>query len=195
MKRMTRRRAAFAAFAVALCALMSGACSRQETQNHTATIETTMGTIKIELLDKDVPVTAENFRKLAESGFYDGLIFHRTINGFMIQGGDPSGNGTGGRTADGRVLPNEINRTSPLYQNGYHRGDVAMANRGTPETATSQFFIMHRDRSLMQLPPNYTIFGRVVEGIDVVDKIAGAPNEPGTDRPASPVRMTKVTVQ
>ncbi len=162
-------------------------------QKHTVTIDTTAGKIKIELLDKDAPITAENFRKLAGSGFYNGLIFHRTINGFMIQGGDPNGNGTGGRTADGKPLPNEINRTSPLYQNGYHRGDVAMANRGTPETATSQFFIMHRDRPLTQLPPNYTIFGRVVEGIDVVDKIASAPNEGGSDRPANPVKMTKVT--
>jgi cyclophilin family peptidyl-prolyl cis-trans isomerase len=164
-------------------------------QKHTVLIETGMGKIRIELLDKDAPVTAENFRKLAGSGFYNGLIFHRTINGFMIQGGDPNGNGSGGRTADGKPLPNEINRTSALYQNGYHRGDVAMANRGTPETATSQFFIMHRDRALTQLPPNYTVFGRVVDGMDVVDKIASAPNEGGTDRPANPVKMTKVTVQ
>jgi cyclophilin family peptidyl-prolyl cis-trans isomerase len=162
-------------------------------QKHTVTIETAMGRIRFELLDKDAPVTAENFRKLAGSGFYNGLIFHRTINGFMIQGGDPNGNGTGGRTADGKPLPNEINRTSPLYQSGYHRGDVAMANRGAPETATSQFFIMHRDRGLTQLAPNYTIFGRVVEGMDVVDKIATAPTE--GDRPVNPVKMTKVTVQ
>jgi cyclophilin family peptidyl-prolyl cis-trans isomerase len=161
-------------------------------QKHTVVLDTTAGTIKIELLDKDAPVTAENFRKLAESGFYNGLIFHRTIKGFMIQGGDPNGNGTGGRTADGKPLPNEINRTSPLYQGGYARGLVAMANRGTPETATSQFFIMHQN---YPLSPNYTVFGRVVEGMDVVDKIASAPNEPGSDRPASPVKMTKVTVQ
>jgi cyclophilin family peptidyl-prolyl cis-trans isomerase len=162
-------------------------------QTHTATIETSLGKIKIELLDKDAPVTTENFRKLAASGFYNGLIFHRTINGFMIQGGDPNGNGTGGRTADGKPLPNEINRNSPLYQNGYHRGDVAMANRGAPETATSQFFIMHHDRPLTQLPPNYTIFGRVTEGMDVVDKIATAQTQ--GDRPVNPVKMTKVTVQ
>jgi cyclophilin family peptidyl-prolyl cis-trans isomerase len=161
----------------------------------TFVIATTMGNITIELLDKDSPKTAENFRKLAETGFYNGLIFHRTISGFMIQGGDPNGNGTGGRTADGNPLPNEINRDTPLYQNGYHRGDMAMANRGRPETATSQFFIMHRDRGLMQLPPNYTIFARVTAGMDVVDKIANAPREPGSDRPVNPVKMTKVTVQ
>jgi len=161
-------------------------------QKHMVLIDTTMGKIKIELLDKDAPVTAENFRKLASSGFYNGLIFHRAVKGFMIQGGDPNGTGTGGRTADGKTLPNEINRSSPLYQGGYARGLVAMANRGTPETATSQFFIMHQN---YPLPPNYTVFGRVIEGMDVVDKIATAPNEGGTDRPANPVKMTKVTMQ
>jgi cyclophilin family peptidyl-prolyl cis-trans isomerase len=162
-------------------------------QKHTVLIETGMGKIRIELLDKDAPKTAENFRKLAESGFYNGLIFHRTIKGFMIQGGDPNGNGTGGRTADGKTLPNEINRNSPLYQGGYARGLVAMANRGTPETATSQFFIMHQQ---YQLQPNYTVFGRVVDGMDVVDKIASGAIAPGTqDSPANPVKMTKVTVQ
>ena len=163
--------------------------------NRTVTIETSAGRIKIELLDKDAPKTADNFRKLAQQGFYNGLIFHRIINGFMIQGGDPNGNGTGGKTADGQPLPNEIVRASPLYQNGYHRGDVAMANKGTPETGSSQFFIMHQDRGLNALPPVYTIFARVTEGMNVVDKIISAPVTPGTDRPASPVKMTKVTVQ
>ena len=158
----------------------------------TMTIETSEGKIKVELLDKDAPKSAENFRKLAESGFYNGLIFHRVVNGFMIQGGDPNGNGTGGKTWDGKTLPNEINRTSPLYQNGYHRGDLAMANKGQPETATSQFFIMHQDRPLTQLPPNYTIFARVTEGMTVVDKIASAPVT--GERPVRPVKMVKVTV-
>jgi cyclophilin family peptidyl-prolyl cis-trans isomerase len=164
-------------------------------KTHTVTIQTTAGQIKIELLDKDAPKTAENFRKLAEQGFYNGLIFHRIINGFMIQGGDPNGNGTGGKTADGQPLPNEIVRASPLYQNGYHRGDVAMANKGRPETGSSQFFIMHQDRGLNALPPNYTIFARVTEGMNIVDKIITAPVTPGTDRPANPIKMTKVTVQ
>ena len=164
-------------------------------KNNTITIQTTAGQIKIELLDKDAPKTADNFRKLAQQGFYNGLIFHRIINNFMIQGGDPNGNGTGGKTADGQPLPNEIARASPLYQNGYHRGDVAMANKGRPETGSSQFFIMHQDRGLNALPPNYTIFARVTEGMNVVDKIVSAPVTPGTDRPASPVKMTKVTVQ
>ncbi|HXG91285.1 MAG TPA: peptidylprolyl isomerase [Blastocatellia bacterium] len=167
--------------------------------NPTAVIDTDAGTIKIELLRSDAPVTVENFVQLAKKGYYDGLIFHRVIRGFMIQGGDPRGDGTGGATATGRPLPNEINLNSPLYQGGYKRGVVAMANRGRPETAGSQFFIMHGDRSFSQLPPNYTIFGRVISGMDAVDKIATAPTtttptgEPS--RPVNPVKMKKVTIQ
>jgi cyclophilin family peptidyl-prolyl cis-trans isomerase len=164
----------------------------------TAVLETDLGNIKIELLDEDAPKTVENFRQLAERGYYNGTIFHRVVNGFMIQGGDPRGNGTGGETATGQPLPNEINRSSPLYQ-AYRRGVVAMANKGRPETATSQFFIMHGDRPLSQLPPNYTIFGRVAEGIDVVDRIATAPtttNEQGErSRPVTPVRIKTVSIE
>ncbi|PYT02477.1 MAG: hypothetical protein DMF60_21250, partial [Acidobacteria bacterium] len=93
--------------------------------NRTAVIETSLGTIKFELLENESPKTAENFRLLAERGYYNGTIFHRVISGFMIQGGDPKGDGTGGETA-GASLPNEINRTSPLSQSGYLRGLVAM---------------------------------------------------------------------
>lgn len=162
-----------------------------------AVIETDLGTIKIELLENDAPQTVENFRALAERGYYDGVIFHRVINGFMIQGGDPQGNGTGGETASGAPLPNEINVSSPLYQGGYKRGQVAMANKGRPESASSQFFIMHQDRPPQQLPPNYTVFGKVIEGMDVVDKIATAPNTgPSTmNRPVTPVKMNKVYVE
>ena len=160
--------------------------------NRHATIETDLGTIKFELFENEVPQTAENFRLLAERGLYNGTIFHRVISGFMIQGGDPRGNGTGGQTATGGLLPNEINLNSPLYQGGYRRGLVAMANKGRPETGTSQFFIMHQTYPLQ---PNYTIFGRVTEGMDVVDKIAGAPTNPSDNRPVTPVKMTKVSVQ
>ena len=118
MNQTTHRRAWLVLVAVALLALALSACSGKEENKKNIVIETTMGKITIELLDKDAPVTAQNFRNLAASGFYNGLIFHRTINGFMIQGGDPNGNGTGGRTADGTPLPNEVNRTSPLYQGG-----------------------------------------------------------------------------
>jgi cyclophilin family peptidyl-prolyl cis-trans isomerase len=167
------------------------ATTAPSTENKTAVIQTTAGAVKIELLAKDSPRTVENFRLLAERGLYNGTIFHRVINGFMIQGGDPRGDGTGGQTASGQALPNEINRSSPLYQGGYKRGLVAMANRGTPETGTSQFFIMHQNYPLQ---PNYTVFGRVIEGMDVVDKIATA-RTGASDRPISPVSISKVTLQ
>jgi cyclophilin family peptidyl-prolyl cis-trans isomerase len=162
-------------------------------ENKVAVIETSAGTIKIELLASEAPKTAENFKELAEQGRYDGTVFHRVQSGFMIQGGDPKGDGSGGQTATGRPLPNEVNPASPLYQGGYKRGIVAMANvGGRPETGSSQFFIMHKNTPL---PAQYTVFGRVLEGMDTVDKIAAAPNEPGKDRPVSPVRMNKVYVQ
>lgn len=159
--------------------------------NRTAVIETDLGAIKFELLEDQAPRTAENFRLLAERGYYNGTIFHRVIRGFMIQGGDPKGDGTGGQTATGAPLPNEINRSSPLYQGGYRRGLVAMANKGRPETGSSQFFIMHQTYPLQ---PDYTIFGRVTDGMDVVDKIASA-QRGMNDRPVTPVKMNRVYVQ
>jgi cyclophilin family peptidyl-prolyl cis-trans isomerase len=179
------------------CGEKEGTASKpagQEHPNRTAVIETDLGTIKFELLEDQAPKTAENFRLLAERGYYNGTIFHRVISGFMIQGGDPRGDGTGGETANGQPLPNEINRTSPLYQGGYRSGLVAMANKGVPETGSSQFFIMHQTYPLQ---PNYTIFGRVVEGMDVVDKIASAPNAGSLamNRPVTPVKVNKLYVQ
>jgi len=183
---------------VSLVAILTAACSggapQSGTGNRTVVIETDFGVIKFELLEDEVPKTAENFRLLAERGFYNGTIFHRVISGFMIQGGDPNGDGTGGQTATGAPLPNEINRTSSLYQGGYRRGLVAMANKGRPETGSSQFFIMHQTYPLQ---PNYTIFGRVIDGMDVVDKIASAPNtgSSSNNRPVTPVKMNRVYVQ
>lgn len=185
---------------VALSATLFAACGGGTTPTTTTTtvpsgniavLETDAGTIKVELLPSEAPKTVENFKLLAARGFYDGLIFHRVISGFMIQGGDPLGNGTGGQTATGQALPNEINTSSPLYQAGYQRGFVAMANKGRPETATSQFFIMHQN---YRLPPGYTVFGKVTEGMDAVDKIATAPKGPN-DRPLAPVAMKKVYIQ
>src|SRR5713226_4414090 len=188
-----RRFGCAAALSSALVVLLT-ACGRSNPSGRTAVIETDLGTIKFELLDNEAPKTAENFRLLAERGYYNGTIFHRVVNGFMIQGGDPKGDGTGGETATGQPLPNEINRTSPLYQGGYRRGLVVMANKGKPETGSSQFFIMHQTYPLQ---PNYTIFGRVVDGMDVVDKIASAPNAGASamNRPVTPVKMNKVYVQ
>lgn len=191
-------------FSILPFSILMGACSekpsepakspRQGQPNRTAVIETDAGNIKFELLENEAPKTAENFRLLAERGYYNGTIFHRVISSFMIQGGDPNGDGTGGQTATGQPLPNEINRSSPLYQGGYRRGLVAMANKGIPETGSSQFFIMHQTYPLQ---PNYTVFGRVVEGMDVVDKIAAAPNTgpSNMNRPVTPVKMNKVYVQ
>ena len=158
--------------------------------NRTAVIETTLGTIRFELLESDSPRTTENFITLAQRGYYDGVVFHRVIRNFMIQGGDPTGTGRGGESAWGGRFDDEIDRSSPVYRNGYRAGIVAMANAG-PNTNGSQFFIMHTDSPL---PPNYTIFGRVSAGQDVVNAIASVPTGPN-DRPQSPVTMTKVTVE
>ena len=157
--------------------------------NRTATIETNKGTIRFELLEDVAPKTTENFITLAGKGYYDGVIFHRVINGFMIQGGDPTGTGRGGESAWGGKFNDEIDRAHEVYRTGYKAGVVAMANAG-PNTNGSQFFIMHGDHSL---PPNYSIFGRVTEGQDIVDAIATSKTGPG-DRPIEEVRMEKVTV-
>jgi len=151
------------------------------------TIETNYGPITFETYNSDAPNTVKNFVTLAESGFYNGLTFHRVIKGFMIQGGDPNGNGTGG---PGYKFADELNPETPSYKAGYKKGVVAMANSG-PNTNGSQFFIMHED---YPLPNSYTIFGKVVSGQEIVDKIANVETS-ANDKPASPVTMTKVRVE
>ena len=158
--------------------------------NRIAVIQTNKGTIRFELIEDEAPKTTENFIKLAEKGYYDRLIFHRVIKGFMIQGGDPTGTGAGGASAWGGKFDDEIKRSSALYQGPYARGTVAMANAG-PNTNGSQFFIMHVD---CPLPPSYSKFGRVTEGQDVVDAIATSPTD-RNDRPADEIRMEKVTIE
>jgi cyclophilin family peptidyl-prolyl cis-trans isomerase len=158
--------------------------------NRIAVIKTNKGTIRFELLEEDAPKTTENFRLLAERGYYDGIIFHRVIKGFMIQGGDPLGQGYGGESAWGGKFNDEINRSSALYQGPYKAGTVAMANSG-PNTNGSQFFIMHTD---YPLPPSYTKFGQVIEGQDVVDAIASTQTG-SNDKPTSPVTMERVTIE
>jgi cyclophilin family peptidyl-prolyl cis-trans isomerase len=150
-------------------------------KSYTATIETTAGTIVAELFPGDAPATVNNFVFLSRDGFYDGVIFHRVISGFMIQGGDPTGTGRGGpgyRFADEPV------------RRPYTRGTLAMANAG-PDTNGSQFFVMHAD---YRLPPNYTIFGKLTSGEEVVDAIANAPTG-AQDRPSQPVSITSVTIK
>jgi cyclophilin family peptidyl-prolyl cis-trans isomerase len=158
--------------------------------NRTAVIQTNKGTIRFELLEDEAPKTTENFITLAGKGYYDGVIFHRVIKGFMIQGGDPTGTGSGGASAWGGKFADEINRTSELYQGPYAAGTVAMANAG-PNTNGSQFFIMHTD---YPLPPSYSKFGRVTEGQDIVDAIATSATD-RSDRPTEEVKMEKVTIE
>lgn len=158
--------------------------------NRTAVIETNHGTIKFELLEEDAPKTTENFITHAGNGYYDGVIFHRVIKNFMIQGGDPLGEGYGGESAWGGKFNDEINRGTMLYAGPYEKGTVAMANSG-PNTNGSQFFIMHVD---YPLPPSYTKFGKVTEGQDVVDKIANVQVN-HNDKPLEPVTMQKVYIE
>jgi cyclophilin family peptidyl-prolyl cis-trans isomerase len=193
-----------------LVALIGVGCSRNEpkapsTSSATAAppkpviavLETDKGTIEIELLPGAAPKTVENFRLLAERGFYNGLTFHRIVKGFMIQGGDPRGDGRGGESAWGGTFDDEIQRESPLYQRGagYKRGIVAMANRG-PNTNTSQFFIIHQDHPMA---PNYTIFGQVKQGMEVVDALAELPTQRGGDggmsQPIKPPVIQRVTIR
>lgn len=162
-----------------------------------AVIETDRGTIEIELMPAAAPRTVENFRLLAQRGYYDGLTFHRIVKGFMIQGGDPQGDGKGGESAWGGKFEDEIVRESPLYGRGlgYKRGIVAMANAG-PNANGSQFFILHQD---YPMAPNYTIFGRVIAGMEVVDALAELKTERGSDggmsRPVTPPVMKKVRIR
>jgi cyclophilin family peptidyl-prolyl cis-trans isomerase len=158
-------------------------------------IDTDKGAIEIEFFASEQPKAVENFRLLAEHGYYDGLTFHRVVKGFMIQGGDPAGDGTGGESAWGEPFADEIDPGSALYRNGYRRGIVAMANAG-PNTNGSQFFIMHGD---YPLPPNYVIFAKVTSGQDVVDRIAETPTTTGpggeSSQPTTPPIIRKVTIR
>jgi cyclophilin family peptidyl-prolyl cis-trans isomerase len=160
-----------------------------------AVIETDKGAIEIEFLADDAPTAVENFRLLAEHGYYDGLTFHRIVKGFMIQGGDPAGDGTGGQSAWGAPFADEIDAESDLYRGGYLRGLVAMANAG-PNTNGSQFFILHET---YPLPPRYVIFARVTAGMDVVDAIADTPTTMGADggmsQPLTPPVIRAITIR
>lgn len=146
-------------------------------------METNMGTIKIKLYTDKTPVTAANFTKLVKSGFYNGIIFHRVIDGFMIQGGDPTGTGAGGSK---EIIKDEFH---PDLKHS-KKGILSMANRG-PNTGTSQFFILLAPQP--HLDNKHTVFGEVVEGMDVVEKI-GKTKTDGNDKPEKEVKMTKVTM-
>jgi cyclophilin family peptidyl-prolyl cis-trans isomerase len=146
----------------------------------TANMNTSHGTIALELFDDDAPKTVQNFRKLAGDGFYDGIIFHRVIPDFMIQGGCPQGTGTGG---PGYTFEDEFN------QHKVERGALAMANAG-PNTNGSQFFVVTADAAAW-LDGKHTVFGRVTAGMDAVDAIEGVPTGAG-DRPIEPVTIESI---
>jgi peptidyl-prolyl cis-trans isomerase B (cyclophilin B) len=150
-------------------------------KSYQATIDTNHGEIVIELLPERSPLTVNNFVHLARDGYYDGVVFHRVIENFMIQGGDPTGTGMGG--------PGYKFRDELEGEGTYSRGTVAMANAG-PNTNGSQFFICHTD---VGLPHSYTIFGKVASGLETVDSIATSGTD-RNDRPTEEVVIKKVTI-
>ena len=147
------------------------------------------GTIKVELNPKEAPITVENFVKLAKSGFYKGLTFHRVIKGFMIQGGCPKGNGTGG---PGYEIKGEFAANGVPNNISHKRGVISMARAYDPDSAGSQFFIMHKDGNF--LDGQYAAFGETIEGIEVVDKIAAVRTSPN-DKPLTPVVINTITIE
>lgn len=155
-----------------------------KTDNPVAVIETTLGKIAVELFPREAPGTVENFTKLAAKGYYDGIIFHRVIPRFMIQTGDPTGTGRGG---PGYTIKDEFH---PKLRHD-KAGVVSMAKTAAPHTGGSQFFITHGPTS--HLDDLHSIFGQVIEGLDVVAKIGAVPRDPG-DRPLTPVKMERVVL-
>ena len=152
-------------------------------KTYTATINTSLGTIVVEFHPKIAPGHVNSFVFLAREGFYNDVIFHRVIPGFMIQGGDPTGTGTGG---PGYQLKAEFNKTK------HTRGVLSAARSNDPNSAGSQFFLMHKDSP--HLDGQYTAFGHIVSGIEVVDKIANLPTG-ANDRPKNPPKITSIEIR
>jgi cyclophilin family peptidyl-prolyl cis-trans isomerase len=185
-------------YSVGLAQLSIVSAQPQATVTHIVTIETSKGMIVIGLYGIDAPKTTENFVELAESGFYDGILFHRIVPGFVIQAGDPLTKsikakarwGTGGESIYGGEFADELNSDAPSYRAGYARGVLAMANSG-PNTNLSQFFVCLAD--LNELPKNYTMFGKVLKGMEVVDAIAASPTE--NIVPKEPISIISTTVE
>lgn len=146
------------------------------------------GVIKLELYHNIAPITVENFVSLCDRNFYDGLIFHRVISGFMIQGGDPKGNGTGG---SGKNIKGEFSANGVENSLSHERGVISMARAQDPNSASSQFFICHADSEF--LDGNYAAFGKVTEGMDVVDAIASVSTD-YTDKPIQEQRIKTIRI-
>jgi len=183
---------------ILLISIISIGCQSDNTKRKTMiiAIETTKGDIELELFESDAPKTVANFAGLAEEGYFNGITFHRISKGFVIQSGDSTGTGMGGRSIYGKEFDDELNPSTPSFKEGYKRGTVAMANRG-PNTNTSQFFIVLQDAERM--PKHYTIFGKVTKGMDIVDSIEAVeiiPEMGPTDgKPKIDVVMKKVYVK
>lgn len=160
--------------------------SNQETLAMKAIITTTLGSMTVELYPKEAPKTVENWQKLATKGYYDGIIFHRVIPDFMIQGGDPTGTGTGGESIFGARFADEIN------SHKMEEGSLAMANAG-PNTNGSQFFIVTTKNSLAYLQDKHTVFGKVIEGLDVAYKISMAETD-ANNRPKTEIKITGIKI-
>ena len=170
-----------------LCISLFGC--QKETKDYIEKIEVkNYGTITVKLDGKIAPITVQNFVDLAESGFYDGLTFHRIIKGFMIQGGDPNGNGTGGsdKTIKGEFKDNGVKNNIK-----HKRGVISMARSSDYDSASSQFFIMHKPAP--HLDGEYAAFGKVIEGMENVDKIAKTPTT-FNDRPRNPQVIETITL-
>jgi peptidylprolyl isomerase len=181
---MKMKKSKIAIFIIGLFLVMIvGAYAMSEINKTRIKLETNMGDIVIELYSK-MPITSGNFKKLVEKGFYDGVIFHRVIDGFMLQGGDPTGTGTGG---PGYNIQDEFTKTE-LDEN--NRGTISMANAG-PNTGGSQFFINLGDNNF--LDGRHSVFGKVVEGMGVIDKIGKTPTD-SQDRPLTEVKIIKASI-
>ncbi len=186
------------ALALLLCLPLLASCAKDENlkkvdlvdeQTDVVAIQVKdYGTIIVELRPDAAPITVENFKKLVSEGFYDGLIFHRVIADFMIQGGDPKGNGTGGSDENikGEFASNGVD--NPLK---HERGTLSMARSNAPDSASSQFFICHKTENVAHLDGNYAAFGTVLYGMEVVDAIAAVKTNTN-DKPLNPVVIESI---
>lgn len=176
-----------------------GGTENESKVTYTAVIKTSLGDIEVELYGDDAPKTVANFVGLSDSGFYNDILFHRIVPGFVIQAGDPKTKdvklrdmwGTGGGSIyNNQTFQDELNPNSPSYKRGYVEGTLAMANRGA-NTNTSQFFIMLGD---VPLPKSYTIFGKVIKGMDVAHAIEKVERDE-RDAPKTPVKIISITTK
>lgn len=182
------------AILMVLTLVLSGvtACQKEGGKRHVEITVKDYGTIKLELDADTAPETVQNFISLAKDGFYDGLTFHRIIKGFMIQGGDPSGNGTGGSD---KTIKGEFSANGVENNLSHKRGVISMARSGNPDSASSQFFIMHQDTP--SLDGQYAAFGEVTEGIEVVDQICEktpVTDDNGTVEPGQQPKIESIKV-